>query len=599
MTSFASLGVPRPLVAALDQAGITEAFPIQEETLPHSLAGHDVLGRGRTGSGKTIAFALPMLARLGAERTRPVAGEPRGLVLAPTRELAEQIGQALTPLAKSMGLYVTTIYGGVAQRVQERALERGVDIVVACPGRLEDLMRQRIVNLHRVEVTVVDEADQMADMGFLPSVTRIMAATPDWGQRLLFSATLDGDIDSLVRRFLPQAVRHELDESSVPDDTMTHRVFHVRSQEDKTALVHKLASGTGRRILFTRTKHHAQRLAGALTKAGIPAVDLHGNLGQGARARNLKAFGTAFEEGGVRVLVATDVAARGVHVDGVELVVHVDPPAEHKAYLHRAGRTARAGAEGTVVTLALGPQRRDLEKLLRTAGIDVRPENVLATDRTVAELVGEEAPRGERVVKAARGQQRGAGRDGSERDNVGRRGGARKPQTGRNSTRPARGVEGHQRTDAHGPSRTEASTHARTGRPSAERGERGERSERSAAGRSDSRGGERGSYGRTERQESRTGGRPESRGGWSESRSGSSRGEAWGGERGYAPRGETRFAPRDDRRGDTRGDTRGQARDDRRSQPRGEFRQDSRGERRPVERRPAESRGGYSRARSR
>ena len=476
MTSFASLGVPRPLVSVLAESGITEAFPIQAETLPHSLAGADVLGRGRTGSGKTIAFALPMVARLAAERGRPTPGQPRGLVLAPTRELAEQIAQTITPLAKAMGLYVTTIYGGVAQRVQERALERGVDIVVACPGRLEDLMGQGVVKLSQVEITVVDEADQMADMGFLPGVTRILEATPEWGQRLLFSATLDGDIDSLVRRFLPQAVRHELDESSVPADTMVHRVFHLVSQEDKTAMVEMLASGMGRRILFTRTKHHAMRLAAALTKAGIPAVDLHGNLGQGARSRNLKAFGTEFAEGGVRVLVATDVAARGVHVDGVELVVHVDPPAEHKAYLHRAGRTARAGAEGTVVTLALGPQRRDLARVLRTAGIEVTPENVRAMDDVVVALVGEQAPRGERIVPPRAGRRgrgadaggRGAGHAGGAgrgprsggKHHDGMRGGAYRGESHRGesyrgeshrgeSHRPAQGyVEGHTHGDA-------------------------------------------------------------------------------------------------------------------------------------------------------
>src|SRR5690606_4534393 len=335
MSSFLSLGVPEKLAAVLAADGKTDPFPIQRDTLPDSLAGRDVLGRGRTGSGKTIAFALPMVARLsGSGAARRTPGRPRGLVLAPTRELATQIAATLAPLADAAGLRVTTVFGGVSQRPQEQALRAGVDIVVACPGRLEDLMKQKIVDLGAVEISVLDEADHMADLGFLPGVTRILAATPQGGQRLLFSATLDRGVDALVRRFLRDEVRHSVDESSVPQGVMTHRVFVVPGAEDKTALVRHLASGRGRRILFTRTKHQAKKLAKQLTAAGIPAVDLHGNLSQNARERNLAAFGAAPDAGGVRVLVATDVAARGVHVDDVELVVHVDPPVEHKAYLH-------------------------------------------------------------------------------------------------------------------------------------------------------------------------------------------------------------------------------------------------------------------------
>ena len=391
MPTFSDLGVPTALATSLASEGKTEAFPIQRDTLPDSLAGRDVLGRGRTGSGKTIAFALPLVARLsGAFAAARTPGRPRGLVLAPTRELATQIAATIQPLAAVSGLTVTTIFGGVSQKPQEQALRAGVDIVVACPGRLEDLMKQGHIRLDRIEITVLDEADHMADLGFLPGVTRILAATPQGGQRMLFSATLDRGVDALVRRFLQNEVRHEVDDSSVPQGEMTHRVFLV-SDDEKASLVRHLASGRGRRIMFTRTKHQAKKLAKVLIAAGIPAVDLHGNLSQAARERNLAAFGADVAKGGVRVLVATDVAARGVHVDEVELVVHVDPPMEHKAYLHRSGRTARAGAAGTVVTVATPSQRRDVADLLRKAGIQVPLEQVTPQAALITELVGEPA----------------------------------------------------------------------------------------------------------------------------------------------------------------------------------------------------------------
>ncbi|WP_280446746.1 DEAD/DEAH box helicase [Nocardia brasiliensis] len=383
--SFAALGVSAPLVKALTRAGITEPFPIQTDTLPDSLAGRDVLGRGRTGSGKTLAFAIPMVNRLGGGLAgRRAPSRPTGLVLAPTRELATQIAAALAPLAAAYRMTVTTIFGGVPQNRQVRALRAGVDIVVACPGRLEDLMNQRLISLDAVEVTVIDEADHMADLGFLPGVTRILAATPNDGQRLLFSATLDNGVNKLVNRFLPAAKLHSVDEANSPVAAMTHHVFEIASVEAKREVVHRLASGSGRRILFMRTKHQARKLAKQLTLAGIPAVDLHGNLSQGARDRNLAIFAA----GDARVLVATDVAARGVHVDDVELVVHVDPPAEHKAYLHRSGRTARAGNAGEVITLVLPGERRDLADLMRKAKITVTPQRVTADSPAVAELVG-------------------------------------------------------------------------------------------------------------------------------------------------------------------------------------------------------------------
>ncbi|TVS83212.1 DEAD/DEAH box helicase [Mycobacterium helveticum] len=385
-TTFADLGVREPLIEVLAARGISHPFPIQVETLPDTLSGRDVLGRGKTGSGKTLAFSIPLVSRLAGHRRRP--SHPAGLILAPTRELATQITAALEPLAAANGLRVTTIFGGVSQSRQVAALKSGVDVVVACPGRLEDLMKQRLISLDSVEVTVIDEADHMADLGFLPGVTRILAATPMGGQRLLFSATLDNGVDKLVNRFLRDAVLHSVDGADSPVPEMTHHVFHVSDVHAKTKLVHRLASGSGRRILFMRTKHQARKLAKQLTESGVPAVDLHGNLSQPARDRNL----AAFTAGDARVLVATDIAARGVHVDGIELVVHIDPPAEHKAYLHRSGRTARAGNAGDVVTVVLPEQRKDTHALMRRAGIRVTPQEVTVDSAAVHAVAGEMAP---------------------------------------------------------------------------------------------------------------------------------------------------------------------------------------------------------------
>jgi superfamily II DNA/RNA helicase len=390
MTSqtFADLGVPAPLIDVLAAQGKNEPFPIQADTLPDTLAGRDVLGRGKTGSGKTLAFSLPLVARLAASTDRRRGRKPRALVLAPTRELANQIDEVIKPLAQPFGLVTTTVYGGVNQKRQVDALNAGVDILVACPGRLEDLIGQGFANLGDIEITVLDEADHMADLGFLPGVTRLLARTPADGQRLLFSATLDNGVDKLVKRFLRNEVLHSVDEAHSHVAAMTHHVFAPADADAKNRLVQTLASGTARRILFMRTKHQAKKLAKTLTAAGIPAVDLHGNLSQPARDRNLAAFG----DGRAKVLVATDVAARGVHVDGVELVVHVDPPVEHKAYLHRSGRTARAGSAGDVVTIMLPEQRRDTLDILRKAKITATPTPVTPTSPEVVALVGEVAP---------------------------------------------------------------------------------------------------------------------------------------------------------------------------------------------------------------
>ncbi|MFB2596727.1 DEAD/DEAH box helicase [Herbiconiux sp. P17] len=443
-SSFGALGVPAPLVASLTASGIVEPFPIQVDTLPDTLNGRDVLGRGKTGSGKTLAFSIPMVARLAGQlaggKRRP--GHPVGLILAPTRELATQIDAVLAPLAKVYNMTTTTIFGGVSQGRQVTALKAGVDIVVACPGRLEDLMKQGFVSLDAVEITVLDEADHMADLGFLPVVTRILDKTPQSGQRLLFSATLDNGVDKLVRKFLHNEVLHSVDEANSPVAAMTHHVFETESVESKRVLVEKLASGTGRRILFMRTKHHAKKLAKQLTDAGIPSVDLHGNLSQVARDRNL----AAFSAGTVRVLVATDVAARGVHVDDIELVIHVDPPAEHKAYLHRSGRTARAGSAGDVVTIMLPAQRRDVKDLLRKAAINVTPEVVSADSASVNALTGEvaayvkPAPRTTNQLPASGQPRRGGGAGGGSGRGNGGNGGGR--SQGANAQRKRAGRDG-------------------------------------------------------------------------------------------------------------------------------------------------------------
>jgi superfamily II DNA/RNA helicase len=471
MTTFAALGVPKPLVSKLAADGIEAPFPIQTETLPDTLAGRDVLGRGRTGSGKTLAFALPLVARL-AEREAAhfrKPGRPLGLVLAPTRELATQLNNTIEPLAVELGLNTTVIYGGVSQQRQEKALRAGVDIVIACPGRLEDLMKQKIITLESVEITVLDEADHMADLGFLPVVKKLLDTTPTGGQRMLFSATLDNGVDKLVQRYLSSPLTHSVDDPQAAVTTMEHHVLVTRDASEKKQVLNKLAAGTGRRVLFTRTKHHARKLAKALTDAGIPAVDLHGNLSQNARDRNLAEFST----GGVRVLVATDVAARGVHVDEVELVIHVDPPTEHKAYLHRSGRTARAGSDGTVVTLALPEQRLEVGKLMKAAGVDVAFENVTASSELLANLVGEVAapvdPQLRAQQQASKQPQRGGGtstganaqrkralRTGSGRSGGGSRGGG-STRTGeaRQQAGAARGgrSEGGQRQSPRGENR--------------------------------------------------------------------------------------------------------------------------------------------------
>jgi superfamily II DNA/RNA helicase len=384
--SFAELGVPGPLVGALARAGLTVPFPIQAATLPDALAGRDILGRGRTGSGKTLGFSIPLVAGLADGFTS--AGRPRGLVLVPTRELASQVQTVLTPLAQAMDLTVATIFGGTGQNAQVTALRNRVDIVVACPGRLADLIEQGHCHLGDVEISVLDEADHMADLGFLPVVRRLMEATPRESQRMLFSATLDNAVDVLVRRFLSDPAVHAVDSATATPGAMVHHLLTV-APGDRVGVVAALTGGSHRSLVFTRTKHGAQKLTRQLAGAGVSVVELHGNLGQGARERNLASFAS----GVARVLVATDIAARGIHVDGIGLVIHADPPAEHKAYLHRSGRTARAGADGVVITLQSPAQTADVRGLMRRAGVSPLAASVSPGSALVRSIAGPPAAR--------------------------------------------------------------------------------------------------------------------------------------------------------------------------------------------------------------
>jgi len=393
-TTFAALGVATALVTVLARDGITAPRPIQAAVLPDALAGRDILGCAQTGSGKTLGFSLPLVARLAGGNT--MACRPRGLVLVPTRELATQVEAVLSPLAGAMGLTVAVIFGGTPQRPQVAALRGRADIVVACPGRLADLIGQGHCHLGDVEVSVLDEADQMADLGFLPEVRRLLEATPPEGQRLLFSATLDGEVDVLARRFLARPVRHDVDAAGPPAQ-IAHYLLTVPPSE-RTAVVAALASGEGRALIFTRTRRGASKLARQLTMAGTPAAELHGDLAQGARSRNLAAFGS----GEVHAMVATDIAARGLHVDGIALVIHADPPAEHKAYVHRSGRTARSGAAGTVVTVQTAAQAAGVRALMRKAGVTPRAAAAGPGSALLRSIAGPPARRTAPVARPAR-----------------------------------------------------------------------------------------------------------------------------------------------------------------------------------------------------
>jgi superfamily II DNA/RNA helicase len=379
--AFAELGLPRPLTCALANAEITEPFPIQSATIPDALAGRDVLGRGKTGSGKTLAFGLPMLTRLMGAKSEPL--HPRALILVPTRELAMQVRDALYPLAQQVNLSMQLVIGGASYDRQLEGMRRGADIVVATPGRLIDLVDRRAVDLSSVTIAVLDEADQMADMGFLEEVDQIMQLVQPGGQRLLFSATLDRGVDKLVKNHLSNPVEHATDPETASVTTMTHHLFVVDARE-KPAIVHAIAKREGRTICFARTQLGVEQWAGELADMGVRVDALHGGKSQGARNKAI----TNFKDGKVDVLVATDVAARGIHVDGIDLVLQIDPPRDSKDYLHRAGRTARAGKEGLVVLISTTRQIRSSEQMLREAGVDAIDKRVHLGDPYLAEITG-------------------------------------------------------------------------------------------------------------------------------------------------------------------------------------------------------------------
>lgn len=385
VASFAELRMPPPLLAELARQGVTSPFPIQAAALPNALAGRDVLGRGRTGSGKTLAFGLALLARTAGHRAEPRA--PLALVLVPTRELAQQVAGALAPYADAVGLRVATVVGGMSLVRQANALKRGADVLIATPGRLADLIERGDCRLDRVRITVLDEADQMTDMGFLPQVTRLMEQTPSGGQRMLFSATLDKNVDQLVRRFLSGPVTHSVDPPAGAVTTMEHHLLHV-SDDDKHETTAHIAARDDRVIMFVGKKHAADRLVRKLTSRGVRAAALHGGKTQSQRNRALDGF----HAGDVTVLVATNVAARGIHIDDLDLVVNIDPPADHKDYLHRGGRTARAGRTGTVVTLVLPDQRREMNDLMAKAGIRPRSADVRPGDPELSRITGAREP---------------------------------------------------------------------------------------------------------------------------------------------------------------------------------------------------------------
>ncbi|AXE25965.1 DEAD/DEAH box helicase [Streptomyces globosus] len=421
--AFEDMDLPEALLKTLAAQGVTEPFPIQAATLPNSLAGRDLLGRGRTGSGKTLAFGLALLARTAGRRAQPKA--PLALVLVPTRELAQQVTDALAPYATALNLRTTTVVGGMSINRQAGALRRGAEVLVATPGRLKDLIDRGDAVLDQVAITVLDEADQMTDMGFMPQVTALLDQVEPGGQRLLFSATLDKNIDKLVRRFLTDPVGHSVDPSAGAVTTMEHHVLYVMDETDKKAVATRIAARDGRVIMFVDTKRGVDRMVKRLLAQGVRASGLHGGRSQPQRNRTLDWFKT----GEVTALIATNVAARGIHIDDLDLVVNVDPPTDHKDYLHRGGRTARAGESGSVVTLVLPEQKREMSRLMADAGISPRTAQVKSSDGELSRLTGAREPSGVPVVievpqPAAPPKQRtGQGGGGRRRSGRGQGGG--------------------------------------------------------------------------------------------------------------------------------------------------------------------------------
>ncbi|MFF3652316.1 DEAD/DEAH box helicase [Streptomyces sp. NPDC002181] len=392
VAAFEDMGMPEALLKTLAAQGVTEPFPIQAATLPNSLAGRDLLGRGRTGSGKTLAFGLALLARTAGRRAQPK--QPLALVLVPTRELAQQVTDALAPYATAVNLRTTTVVGGMSINRQSGALRRGAEVLVATPGRLKDLIDRGDADLSQVAITVLDEADQMTDMGFMPQVTALLKQVQPEGQTMLFSATLDKNIDKLVKMFLHDPVAFSVDPSAGAVSTMEHHVLYVMDETDKKAVATRIAARDGRVIMFVDTKRGVDRLVKKLLADGVRASGLHGGRSQPQRNRTLDWFKT----GEVTALIATNVAARGIHIDDLDLVVNIDPPTDHKDYLHRGGRTARAGESGSVVTLVLPDQKRDMSRLMSDAGISPRTAQIKSSDEELSRLTGAKEPSGIPVV---------------------------------------------------------------------------------------------------------------------------------------------------------------------------------------------------------
>ena len=432
-TSFRELGLNPALIEALEKQGITTPFPIQAATIPDALAGHDILGRGQTGSGKTLAFGLALLTNIASKKAKP--HRPLALVLAPTRELAQQIDEVLAPLARTIGHKSVVIAGGLPLGRQVTALKNSTSILVATPGRLIDLMQRGEVKLDGLQITVLDEADQMADMGFLPAVRQILKASKEGGQRFLFSATLDRGIDGLVRQFLNDPRTHTVEEIEGTKERSDHYVL-VMNQSDKGDISNQIASRDGKSIFFVRTKHGADRLSRNLARAGVKVGTLHGGKSQAVRTRTLAEFKVQDSA----VLVATDVAARGIHVDGIDLVVHFDAPADHKDYLHRSGRTARAGTSGRVVTLATHQEQRNINGITRRAGVETWVMAVSPMDEKLVKITGAKKPTGLSLLdesktktEAAPSRRRGSGNKPARRSRPERSGYSRERSPRRRS----------------------------------------------------------------------------------------------------------------------------------------------------------------------
>ncbi|MEV4334694.1 DEAD/DEAH box helicase [Streptomyces sp. NPDC049597] len=609
--TFADLGLPEGVVRKLAQNGVTTPFPIQAATIPDALAGKDILGRGRTGSGKTLSFGLPLLATLAGGHTEKK--KPRGVILTPTRELAMQVADALQPYGDVLGLKMKVVCGGTSMGNQIYALERGVDILVATPGRLRDIINRGACSLEDVRVAILDEADQMSDLGFLPEVTELLDQVPAGGQRMLFSATMENEISTLVKRYLTDPVSHEVDSAQGNVTTMTHHVLVVKPK-DKAPVTAAIAARKGRTIIFVRTQLGADRIAEQLRDSGVKADALHGGMTQGARTRTL----ADFKDGYVNALVATDVAARGIHVDGIDLVLNVDPAGDHKDYLHRSGRTARAGKSGTVVSLSLPHQRRQIFRLMEDAGVEASRHIVGgagAFDPEVAEITGARSlteVQADSANNAAKQAEREVVELTRQLERVQRRAAELREEADRLVARAAR--ERGEDPEAAVAEVTEAAEAEIAAVPEAQP-ERESREERPAYDRRDDRGnferrdrdrGDRGGFRRDERRDDRGGRsferRDNDRGGFrrdndrrDNDRGGFNRERGFDRDRGFERRDDRRDGERggfrrDERRDNDRG---GFRRDDRRDGDRGGFRRDDRGGR-SFERRDND-RGGFRR----